>query len=104
VTITGSSAQPRASDLTDFEWSVIEPLLPMDRPGPKPKDNRKVLNGIQPEEVPLEKSHLLRAQSRRALLQQAEAIPAYRYPLRQARRDFLRFRLARLRANLAHIN
>jgi transposase len=33
-------------DLTDFEWSVIEPLLPMDRRGPKPKDNRKVLNGI----------------------------------------------------------
>ena len=33
-------------DLTDFEWSVIEPLLPMDRRGPKPKENRKVLNGI----------------------------------------------------------
>src|ERR1700751_2087318 len=33
-------------DLTDFEWSVIEPVLPMDRPGPKPRDNRRVLNGI----------------------------------------------------------
>jgi transposase len=33
-------------DLTDFEWSVIEPLLPMDRRGPKPKNNRQVLNGI----------------------------------------------------------
>jgi transposase len=33
-------------DLTDFEWSVIEPLLPMDRRGPKPKNNRRVLNGI----------------------------------------------------------
>jgi transposase len=33
-------------DLTDFEWSVIEPLLPMDRQGPKPKNNRRVLNGI----------------------------------------------------------
>lgn len=33
-------------DLTDLEWSVIEPLLPMDRRGPKPKNNRKVLNGI----------------------------------------------------------
>ena len=33
-------------DLTDFEWSVIEPLLPMDRRGPKPRDNRRVLNGI----------------------------------------------------------
>jgi len=33
-------------DLTDFEWSVIEPLLPMDRRGPKPKNNRRILNGI----------------------------------------------------------
>jgi transposase len=33
-------------DLTDFEWSVIEPLLPMDRRGPKPQNNRQVLNGI----------------------------------------------------------
>ena len=33
-------------DLTDFEWSVIEPVLPMDRRGPKPRDNRRVLNGI----------------------------------------------------------
>jgi transposase len=33
-------------DLTDFEWNVIEPLLPMDRRGPKPQNNRRVLNGI----------------------------------------------------------
>jgi transposase len=33
-------------DLTDFEWSVIEPLMPMDRRGPKPKNNRKILNGM----------------------------------------------------------
>jgi transposase len=33
-------------DLTDFEWSVIERLLPMDRRGPKPQNNRQVLNGI----------------------------------------------------------
>jgi len=33
-------------DLTDFEWSVIEPLLPRGRPGPKRKDDRLVLNGI----------------------------------------------------------
>jgi transposase len=33
-------------DLTDFEWSVIEPLLPMDRQGPKPKNNRQILNGM----------------------------------------------------------
>ena len=33
-------------DLTDFEWSVIEPILPMDRRVPKPRNNRRVLNGI----------------------------------------------------------
>ena len=33
-------------DLTDFEWSVIEPLLPKGKPGPVPKNNRQVLNGI----------------------------------------------------------
>ena len=33
-------------DLTDFEWSVIEPLLPTKRRGVKPKKNRRVLNGI----------------------------------------------------------
>ena len=30
-------------DLTDFEWSVIEPLLPKGKPGPVPKHNRQVL-------------------------------------------------------------
>lgn len=33
-------------DLTDFEWSVIEPLLPMDRRGPKPKNNLQIINGM----------------------------------------------------------
>ena len=33
-------------DLTEFEWSVIEPLLPMDRRGPKPQNNRQILNGM----------------------------------------------------------
>jgi transposase len=33
-------------DLTDFEWSVIKPLLPKDRRGRKPRNNRRVLNGI----------------------------------------------------------
>jgi transposase len=33
-------------DLTDFEWSVIEPVLPKDRRGGKPRNNRRVLNGI----------------------------------------------------------
>ena len=29
-------------DLTDFEWSIIEPLLPKDRRGRKPRNNRRV--------------------------------------------------------------
>jgi len=33
-------------DLTDFEWSVIEPLLPTKRRGVKPRNNRRVLCGI----------------------------------------------------------
>ena len=33
-------------DLTDFEWSVIQPLLPQKSLGVKPVDDRKVLNGI----------------------------------------------------------
>jgi transposase len=33
-------------DLSDFEWSIIEPLLPKDRRGRKPRNNRRVLNGI----------------------------------------------------------
>jgi len=33
-------------DLTDFEWRVIEPVLPKGRPGPRRKDDRRVLNGI----------------------------------------------------------
>ena len=33
-------------DLTDFEWSVIEPVLPTGRPGPKRLGDRRVMNGI----------------------------------------------------------
>ena len=33
-------------DLTDFEWSVIEPVLPTGKPGPRRKDDRRILNGI----------------------------------------------------------
>ena len=33
-------------DLTDIEWSVIEPMLPRNRPGPRQVDDRRVLNGI----------------------------------------------------------
>lgn len=33
-------------DLTDFEWRVIEPLLPTKLRGVARVDNRRVLNGI----------------------------------------------------------
>ena len=33
-------------DLTNFEWSVIEPLLPTKVRGVKRVDDRRVLNGI----------------------------------------------------------
>ena len=33
-------------DLTDFEWSVIAPLLPTKVRGVKRVDDRRVLNGI----------------------------------------------------------
>jgi transposase len=33
-------------DLSDFEWSVIEAALPKGRPGARPKNNRRVMNGI----------------------------------------------------------
>ena len=33
-------------DPTDFEWSIIEPLLSKDRRGRKPHNNRRVLSDI----------------------------------------------------------
>ena len=33
-------------ELTDFEWSIIEPLLPRKSRGVPRVDDRKVLNGI----------------------------------------------------------
>ena len=33
-------------DLTDYEWSVIQPLLPNKPRGVPPVDDRRVLNGI----------------------------------------------------------
>jgi transposase len=32
--------------LNDAQWAKIEPLIPMNRPGPKPKNNRRILSGI----------------------------------------------------------
>jgi transposase len=32
--------------LNDELWTKIEPMIPMNRPGPKPKNNRRILSGI----------------------------------------------------------
>src|SRR5436309_6522839 len=37
---------PRRYELTDFEWSIIAPLLPNKPRGVPRADDRKVLNGI----------------------------------------------------------
>jgi transposase len=31
---------------SDEQWAKIEPLIPMNRPGPKPRNNRRILSGI----------------------------------------------------------
>ena len=36
----------RRYEITDFEWSIIEPLLPTDTRGVERVDDRRVLNGI----------------------------------------------------------
>lgn len=33
-------------DLTDLEWSVVEPVVSMDRGGPKPQSHRQINNGM----------------------------------------------------------
>jgi transposase len=42
----GAEMQPRRYELSDFEWSIIEPLLPNKPRGVARADDRKVLNGI----------------------------------------------------------
>ena len=37
---------PRRYELTDFEWSIIQPLLPNKPRGVPRADDRRVLNGI----------------------------------------------------------
>ena len=37
---------PRRYELSDFEWSIIEPLLPNKPRGVPRADDRRVLNGI----------------------------------------------------------
>ena len=38
--------KPRRYELSDFEWSIIKPLLPNKPRGVPRSDDRKVLNGI----------------------------------------------------------
>jgi transposase len=38
--------KPRRYEITDFEWSIIQPLLPNKPRGVPRADDRKVLNGI----------------------------------------------------------
>lgn len=66
-------------DLTDFEWSVIEPLLPNQARGVPRVDDRRVLNGI-----------FLAATHRRALGRRSGTLrPAHdlRQPLQSRRRN-----------------
>jgi transposase len=32
--------------LNDEQWAKIAPLIPMNRPGPKPQNNRRIVSGI----------------------------------------------------------
>jgi len=40
--------KPYASDLSDAEWAILEPLIPPAKPGGRPRsvNMRQVLNGI----------------------------------------------------------
>lgn len=42
------SAKRYASDLTDDEWAILEPLIPAAKPGGRPRhiNRREVVNGI----------------------------------------------------------
>lgn len=46
IHFSGKEMSMARFDLTDFEWSVIEPLLPTKVRGVKRVDDRRVLNGI----------------------------------------------------------
>jgi transposase len=46
LTLEGSLVMRRRFDLTDFEWSIIEPLLPQKSRGVPRVDDRRVINGI----------------------------------------------------------
>jgi transposase len=62
----------------------------------KPMPNRSNVPGLQRPPVPLQ-------EPRRALLQQAQALPRRRHPIRQTRRQLPRRRQTRLNPNLAAV-
>ena len=95
-------------DVSDFEWGVIEPLLPT-----------KVRGGLTTKIHPLVDALRLRQthagpgkysgsqpiplslpQPRRALLQQTQAFPSRRNPIGQTRRQLPRLRPTRLNQDL----
>jgi putative transposase len=43
-----TSMKTYASDLSDQEWAILEPLIPSAKPGGRPRsvDMRQILNGI----------------------------------------------------------
>ena len=73
-------------ELNDFEWTAIKPMLPNKPRGVRRVNDRRVLNGIfwvlrsgapwRDLSLPLP-----RAQPRRAVLQQDQAVSACRYPI-----------------------
>ena len=44
--MVGSITMSHLFWLSAEQWAVLEPLVPMDRPGVKPKRNREVISGI----------------------------------------------------------
>ena len=42
----GQLMRPNLFWLNDEQWGKIEPIIPMNRPGPKPQNNRRILSGI----------------------------------------------------------
>ena len=46
MSLWGSEHDAAPLEISDFEWSIIEPLLPNKPRGVERADDRKVLNGI----------------------------------------------------------
>ncbi len=55
-------------DLTDFEWSIIQPLLPQKSRGVKRVDDKRVLNGISGGFEPARRGRIFRRDMARTRL------------------------------------